>query len=106
MGDFALLYTGGSMPETEEEQARVMKAWNDWYSDLGKAVKDGGNPFAPAAKTISKDGSVRDGAAGSPHTGYTIITADSLDSATTLAKGSPILQGGGTITVYEIVDVM
>jgi hypothetical protein len=106
MGDFALLYTGGSMPETEEETARVMKAWNDWYADLGKAVKDGGNPFSPAAKTIASDGAVREGAQGTPHTGYTIVSANSIDEATTLAKGSPILQGGGSVTVYEIVEAM
>ena len=104
MTDFALLYSGGGMPETEEEQARVMKAWNDWYADLGKAIKDGGNPFG-AAKTVGSDGSLRDGPAGSPYTGYTILTAESLDRAAELAKGSPALQGGN-VTVYEIVEVM
>jgi hypothetical protein len=105
MGDFALLYSGGSMPETEEETARVMKAWTDWYSELGKAIKDGGNPFG-AAKTVGSDGSLRDGASGTPHTGYTILTADSLERAAELAKGSPVLHGGGSVTVYEIVEVM
>jgi hypothetical protein len=47
------------------------------------------------------------GSVGSPHTGYTIVTADSLDDATILAKDSPVLQGGGgAIEVYEIVEVM
>jgi hypothetical protein len=105
MADYALLYSGGGMPETEEETARVMKAWNDWYEDLGKAIKDGGNPFG-AAKTVGSDGSLRDGATGSPFTGYTILSAESLDRAAELAKGSPALQGGGSITVYEIVEVM
>lgn len=105
MADFVLLYGGGSMPETEAEQARVMQAWTDWYSKLGAAVKDGGNPFGPEARGIAADGSVS-GSVGTPHTGYTIVTADSLDDATILAKDSPVLQGGGGIEVYEIVDVM
>lgn len=50
MADYVLLYHGGSMPETEAEQAAVMDAWGAWYGGLGEAVKDGGNPFTPAAK--------------------------------------------------------
>lgn len=106
MSDFALLYTGGSMPETEEERARVMKAWADWYETIGADLKDGGNPFAPVAKTVSGDGSVKDGTSGPLHSGYTIVTAASLDAATDVAKGSPILDDGGTVTVYEIVEAM
>jgi hypothetical protein len=43
---------------------------------------------------------------GTPFTGYTILQADSLDAATGLAKNSPVLQGGGSVTVYEAFDVM
>ena len=106
MADFVLLYTGGSMPETEAEQARVMQAWTDWYGQIGGALKDGGNPFTPAAKTLASDGSIKDGAPGPQHTGYTIVTADSLQAATAIAKGSPVLQGGGSVTVYETFEAM
>jgi hypothetical protein len=107
MADFVLLYTGGGdMPESEEETAKVMKAWEDWYGQIGSALKDGGNPFSPAARTVASDGSVSDGAGATPHTGYTIVTADSLDAATAIAKGSPVLLGGGGVTVYEAFEVM
>ncbi|HEX9122402.1 MAG TPA: hypothetical protein VF984_03455 [Actinomycetota bacterium] len=106
MADFVLLYTGGSMPETEEEQARVMQAWTDWFGTIGAGLKDGGNPFTPAARTVGSDGSVKDGAPGPLHSGYTIVQADSLDAATAIAKGSPVLQGGGSITVYETFEAM
>ena len=105
MTDYLLLYSGGRMPESEEEQAAVMQAWNTWMEGLGPALKDGGNPFNPgAAKTIGPDGSVRagDGSA----SGYSIINADSLDAAADLAKGCPVLEGGATITVYETIAVM
>ena len=105
MTDYLLLYSGGSMPESEAERAAVMQAWNTWMEGLGSALKDGGNPFG-AAKTVGSDGSLRDGATGSPFTGYTILSAESLDRAAELAKGSPVLQGGGSITVYEIVEAM
>jgi hypothetical protein len=103
--DYVLLYSGGRMPESEEEQATVMKSWDVWMHDIGSALKDGGNPFTPgAAKTISADGNVSDG--GGSASGYSIITADSLDDATEKAKGCPVLQGGATVTVYETFAVM
>ncbi len=103
--DYVLLYSGGRMPESEEERATVMKGWTVWMEGLGSALKDGGNPFSPGvAKTIAPDGSVRDGDGSA--SGYSIIVADSLDDATEKAKDCPVLEGGATITVYETFAVM
>jgi hypothetical protein len=104
--DFLLVYKGGSMPETEEEQGKVMDAWTAWFGQLGAALKDGGNPFTPTSKTISPDGSISDTAGSPPSTGYTILAADSLDAAVDLAKGCPVLQGGASVEVYETFPVM
>ena len=93
------------MPETQAEQAAVMQAWGAWFGALGSALVDGGNPFTGQANSIAADGSVSAGAA-SPASGYSIIQADSLDAATTLAKGCPVLQGGAQITVFETFEVM
>jgi hypothetical protein len=106
MTDYLLLYSGGRMPEGEEAIAKTMKAWDAWFAQIGSALKDGGNPFTPAAKTISSDGAVSDGVKGTPASGYTIVHADSLDEATALAKGCPVLQGGASIAVYETLPVM
>ena len=38
---------------TEEETARVMQAWDEYYQGIGSALKDGGNPFTPMAKTVA-----------------------------------------------------
>jgi hypothetical protein len=105
VADYVLLYSGGGMPETEEEQAQVMKAWDAWFKQLGGALKDGGNPFTSAAKTVKPDGSVSDGA-GANASGYSVIRADSIDAASALAKGCPVLMGGASITVYETFEVM
>jgi hypothetical protein len=40
MNDYLLLYSGGHKPESEEEQAMVMKAWMNWMGELGDALKD------------------------------------------------------------------
>ena len=104
MADYLLLYAGGKMPESEEEQAAVMKAWDAWFHQLGGALKDGGNPFTPVSKSIGSDGAVSDG--GGSASGYSILTASSLDEAVDKAKGCPVLQGGASITVYETFAVM
>jgi hypothetical protein len=106
MANFVLLYTGGGMPQTEAEQAAVMKAWTEWFGSLGSAVVDGGNPFTPMAKNIASNGKVSDGPVGTMATGYSIIKADSLDAAVRIAKGCPQLRSGGQISVYETFPVM
>src|SRR4051812_12765555 len=92
--DFLLVYRGGSMPETEEAQAKVMDAWTAWFGQLGGALKDGGNPFTPASKTISGDGSVADTAGTPPASGYSIIEADSPEAAAGPGEGRPGPAGG------------
>jgi hypothetical protein len=49
---------------------------------------------------------VAKGPIGKRATGYSIIEAPSLDKATKLAKGCPILKGGGEIAVYETFNAM
>lgn len=106
MSDYVLLYSGGKMPESDEEMAEVMKAWTEWMDGLGESLKDGGNPFTPAAKTVAEDGTVSDGPVGTMATGYSIINAGSLTDAVELAKSCPVLRGGAKVTVYEAFEVM
>ena len=106
MANYLLLYSGGRMPESEAEQAAVMQAWGAWFGGLGSAVVDGGNPFTTSAKSIASDGTVSDGPVGSMASGYSIIKADSLDTAAELARGCPVLRSGGQVSVYETFPVM
>jgi hypothetical protein len=105
MNDYVLIYHGGTMPEGEAARKAAMDAWEGWFATVGEALKDGGNPFTGASMSIGTDGSVSEGGGGSA-SGYTILKADSLDGAVTLAKGCPVLQGGASITVHETLDVM
>ena len=104
MAKYLLLFMGGSMPQTEDEQAAVMKAWESWFTEVGPAVADQGNPFTSDAKRIASDGTVS--VAEASASGYTILEADSLDQATKLAGGCPVLQGGANITIFETFEVM
>jgi hypothetical protein len=106
MGNYVLLYTGGGMPPTPEEQAAILKEWETWYGKLGQATVDAGNPFTPMVKSIAAGGKVTDGPVGTMATGYSIIKADSLEAAVALAQGCPILKGNGQLTVYETFNAM
>lgn len=106
MANFLLLYTGGTEPGDDAEGQAVMKAWTDWFTNLGPAVVDPGNPIGPVTKTISPDGRVSASGPGIQVTGYSILKADSLDEATRMAQGCPHLMSNGTVTVYEVFPVM
>jgi hypothetical protein len=106
MANFLLLYTGGAAP-TPADRDKIMQDWGGWFGKLGDKIVDAGNPVAPHAKNLSNGGGVHDGAATNPAvTGYSILKADSLNAATELAKGCPVLNSGGKVTVYEITPAM
>jgi hypothetical protein len=106
MANYLLLYSGGTMPESEAEQKAVTAEWMSWFGALGSAVVDGGNPFTPQAKTITKDGKVSDGSGGPMPSGYSILKANSLDEAVGMAKGCPVLKGGAAVMVFETFNAM
>ena len=105
MANYVLLFTGGSSGRTDAERAKVMEAWGGWFGKLGDKVVDPGNPFAAAVQRVADGGAVHDGAIGAPATGYSILKAASLNAAADLAKGCPVLQSGGKVTVYEITPM-
>lgn len=98
MGKFVLVYQGGGMADTEEAQQASMAAWGAWFGALGSAVVDGGAPFGASA-------AVGGGPAKAGATGYSILQADDLDGAVKLAEGCPVLNDGGSVDVYEAIDV-
>ncbi len=104
MANYLLVYMGGGMADTPEGQAKQMEAWGAWFGGMGEAVVDGGNPCGPS-KTVASNGSVRDGG-GAGIGGYSVIKANSLDEAAKLAKGCPVLAGGGSVEVYETFNAM
>jgi hypothetical protein len=106
MANYLLTYHGGGgMADTEEARAQVMETWGKWFASLGPAIVDGGRPVGQA-RTIAKDGAVTDGGGANPVSGYSILKADSLDAAVALARGCPVLAGGGSVEVSETFDVM
>jgi hypothetical protein len=104
MTNYLLAYKGGGMAQTDAEREAAMAAWGEWFGTLGPAIIDAGNPFGPSA-TVAADGSLT-GSGASSLTGYTVLGANSLAEAGELAKGCPVLAAGGSVEVYETIDVM
>lgn len=101
MANYLLVYKGGNPPASAEEGQAVMQAWMGWFGQLGESVVDGGNPTT-LSRTIAPGGATSEG--GSGVTGYSVISANSLDEATQKASGCPHLQAGGTVEVYETIN--
>jgi hypothetical protein len=104
MPNYVLVYHGGGVPESEQEGQRIMAAWMKWFEEIAGSVVDAGNPVSQV-KTVAGDGSVSPGGP-NPVTGYTVVSADSMDAAVDLSKGCPILASGGSVEVGETFKVM
>lgn len=105
MANFMVIYSGGGgMGASQEEQDRIMAEWGEWYGKLGEAIVDGGAPFG-ASKNITDSGT-GDGPLGdTPATGYTVISADSLEAAAAACADHPHISHGGAVQVFETIDM-
>ena len=105
MAQFLLLYTGGSgMASDPAVEQEIMAQWGAWYGKMGEAVIDGGAPFG-ASKNLTASG-IGDGPLGdTPATGYTVIEAESLETAAASCDGHPHITHGGQVQVFECIDM-
>lgn len=104
MTKFLYVYHGGGKPESEAEGEKAMKAWMDWFGELGPAVVESGNPVGKS-QTVVANGSVVDNGGANPTSGYTIIDARDAADAAQKAKGCPILASGGSIEIAPIMEM-
>jgi hypothetical protein len=102
MANYVFAYSGGRGVATNEAERNAQYArWGQWFAELGSAVIDGGAATG-TAKTVGPGGSLSDGGSRGL-SGYSIVSADSLDAAVELAKGCPVLEIGGAVDVYEAI---
>jgi hypothetical protein len=103
MPTFLITYHGGGdMPASPEAREQMMAAFQAWAASTGKSMIDPGAPLGRSKVVAS--GSVGDGAADGRLGGYTLLSADDLDSAVALVQGHPFLSRGGTLQVSEAVS--
>ena len=80
-------------------QPDAVAEWATFHESLEGQIVDFGNPVFE----VSSLGNCRD----NTHLGgYSLITADDLESAVALAKGAPVLGIGGGVEVGEITELM
>ena len=107
MSKYLYLYRGPATQMdamSEEDSATQMKAWGDWIGRLGTSLVDVGNPFGTRTAVVD------DGTGRQPGdlNGYSIVEADSLDAAKSLADNHPFLtegKGRFAVEVFELVPM-
>ena len=70
---------------------------------MGDSVVSPANPLKNT-NTVNPDGTVTAGSA-MAMSGYTIIEADSMDAALSIAKACPFLDVGGSLEVSELIKM-
>ncbi|WP_370273736.1 hypothetical protein [Pseudooceanicola nitratireducens] len=88
-------------PEPGQEQ-KAMAAWGRWMEKVGPNLVDPGEPVG-ISKSVGPDG-VSDKVVNAAF-GYSIVEADSIETACELAKGNPMIDGGGSVEVAEIMPI-
>ena len=103
MPQFVLVYVGGNQPASPEEGQKHFARYMEWLASLGDAAISPANPLKDTS-TVNPDGSVTPGGS-SNISGYTIVAADSIEEALTMAKSCPFLEIGGSLEVSELLQM-
>jgi len=73
--------------------------WQAWFGGMGSALVD----FGHAVVDYASLGEV--GGSGSRMVGYSVVSAEDMDSALALAKDCPVLRVGGGVEVGPVMEV-
>ncbi len=103
MPQYFITYLGGDKPSSPEAGKQHMSKYRNWLSSLGKSAVSPANPLKNTS-TVNSDGSVSGGGKTSM-SGFTIIEADSMESALFIAKSCPFLEIGGSLEVSELMQM-
>jgi hypothetical protein len=97
-----------AVPRSPEQARESGERWHAWAEELkeaghsatGAQLEAAGQCVRGAQKIVVEE------AFGSDHLmgGYFIVSASSLQQATELAKGCPVLQNGGSVEVRPIME--
>jgi hypothetical protein len=111
MNEFVFLYHDRGPSRSPQEMQAVMPKWMAWMKQLTENghIKDLGQPLVRSGKLVEgKQKTVTDGPfaeAKDVINGYTLIVAKDLAQAAELAKGCPMLEGGGAVEVRPVMKM-
>lgn len=103
MTQFVFVYLGGDHPSNPEEASKHFSKYMEWLSALGDAVVSPTIPLKDT-HTVSSDGTIREGGS-SAMSGFSIIKADSIQAALSIAQDCPFLDIGGSLEVSELMQM-
>jgi len=86
------------VPADYTPAAGAVPEWRAWFSGLGPALVEVGN----AVTDYRSLGEV--GGSESRMIGYSVVSADDLDAALTLAKDCPVMRVGGGVEVGPVME--
>ena len=96
MKKFLFLYKGYKTPTPE-----IGQAWMDWFASVGGAMVDSGNPMSGGVEVFPDDIKMIEAGLES-FTGYSIINAETMEDAITLAKTNPMIT---SVVVYDLAKM-
>ena len=103
MSQYVIIYLGGDPPSSPEEGKQHFSKYMEWLTSLGDAAVSPANPLKNT-HTVSPDGTATTGGT-STMSGYTIVEADSMEAALSMAQACPFLDIGGSLEVSERIEM-
>ncbi|MDH5444983.1 MAG: YciI family protein [Gammaproteobacteria bacterium] len=103
MKQFVIVYLGGSQPSNPEEANQHFEKYMQWLTSLGESVVIPTIPLKDTT-TVSSDGTISEGGS-SAMSGFTIIKAESMEAALSVAQACPFLEIGGSLEVSEFMQM-
>ena len=102
MKQFVLAYLGGNQPSSPEEANQHFEKYMQWLTSLGDAVVVPTIPLKDTT-TVSPDGTIAEGGS-SAMSGFTVVKAESMEAALSIAQSCPFLEIGGSLEVSEMMQ--
>jgi len=103
MKQFVLVYLGGNHPTDPKQASQHFEKYTEWLTSLGDSVVVPTIPLKDTT-TVRSDGTVKEGGS-SAMSGFSIIKADSMEAALSIAQACPFLEIGGSLEVSELMQM-
>jgi hypothetical protein len=103
MKQYVLVYLGGKQPSKPEEANKHFEKYMKWLTSLGDSIVVPTIPLKNTT-TVRPDGTIKEGGS-SAMSGFSIIKADSMEAALSIAQSCPFLEIGGALEVSELMQM-
>lgn len=110
MNEYVFLYRGGERATSPELVQQILQKWYAWFQTIeGKdRLVARGQPLDPTGKVVNAKRVVVDGPFAEAKDlvgGYSLVKAASIEEASELAKGCPLLERGGQVEVRPVMKM-